>query len=212
MAAPKLVWYAAYGSNLWLARFRCYLEGGTPSGHLAPHAPCSDATPPRDDRPYTLRHTLYFARNATGWGGGGCAFIDPHPAPGGATKGRIYLISAAQFEHLFRAENDAPEATVPWDAVAAGRSEAAGCGWYRLLLPLADIEGHPVITFTSPDALAHAPLQPPSPAYLRAIAAGLRETYGLGDAAITAYLAQCPGLAGTLSPETLRHRLSTERA
>lgn len=212
MAAPEWVWYAAYGSNLWLARFRCYFEGGTPPGHAAAHAPCSDPAPPRDDRPYTLRHSLYFARNATGWGGGGCAFIDARPAPGVATKGRIYLISSVQFEHLFRAENDDPDAAVPWDAVAAGQPEVIGGGWYGLVLPLAEIECHPVLTFTSPEAAPHAPVQPPSPAYARAIAAGLRETYGLDDAGITAYLARCPGLAGTVSPETLRLWLTTELA
>lgn len=46
-APPPLVWYASYGSNMYSARLRCYLEGGTPSGARRNYVGCRDRVPAR---------------------------------------------------------------------------------------------------------------------------------------------------------------------
>ncbi|CCH80358.1 hypothetical protein BN12_90013 [Nostocoides japonicum T1-X7] len=43
-----LVWYAAYGSNLSLERFHCYVAGGRPPGGRHTYPGCRDASPPRE--------------------------------------------------------------------------------------------------------------------------------------------------------------------
>ena len=59
----ELVWYVAYGSNLSRARLQEYLDRGP------------DPSPPRDDRPLTIGHPLFFAGRSKVWTGGR-AYVD----------------------------------------------------------------------------------------------------------------------------------------
>ncbi len=40
------IWYVAYGSNLAMGRFRCYLSGGRPDGASREYPGCGDTTSP----------------------------------------------------------------------------------------------------------------------------------------------------------------------
>lgn len=199
-----LVWYAAYGSNLWSARFLTYLTGGpvplSPAGRVQEGA--RDPSPPRADTPTRLAGRLLFGRSSSGWGGGGVAFLDPAgpdlaaPAPaagddvGSQVLGRLWLITLDQFADVASQENGHPlpsEAADP-AALEPGGHLDVGPGWYGRLLHLgAGPEGHPVLTFTCPDPVA-VPRRPAHPAYREVIARGLIETWDLTAAEAEAYI------------------------
>ena len=67
-----------------------------------------------------------------------------------------------------------------------------GPGRYESLLLVGELDGHPVLTFTTPDPVA-VQRNPPAPAYLRTMADGLREAHGLDDEQVADYLLACPG-------------------
>ncbi len=200
-----LVWYAAYGSNLWSARFLTYLTGGpvplSPAGRVQDGA--RDPSPPQADTPARLPGRVLFGRSSSGWGGGGIAFLDPaasHPAPGDPTPGgsggdqvlgRLWLITVDQFADVASQENGHPlpaEAADP-TALEGGGHLDVGPGWYGRLLHLgAGPDGHPILTFTCPDPAA-VPRHPAHPAYREVIARGLIETWGLTAAEAEGYIA-----------------------
>src|SRR3954467_542512 len=87
------VWYVAYGSNLALDRFRCYLAGGRPVGGMRVYAGCRDTREPERIVSLQIPGGLGFAGESGVWGGG-MAFYDPS-APG-LVAGRGYLVTAEQ--------------------------------------------------------------------------------------------------------------------
>jgi hypothetical protein len=172
----RLVWYVAYGSNTCRARLQEYLTRGP------------DPTPPRADRPLTLRHPLWFGGESVVWTGGR-AYLDHDERPGTATLARGWLVTAEQWLDLHTQE----------------------CGpdgdRYPVVLDLGEHEGVPERTFTGPARLDPAACTRPAPAYLQRIATGLHEAHGLGPAEVAAYLLRCPGLADCWTEADLREAL-----
>jgi hypothetical protein len=199
-----MVWYAGYGSNLYAARFRCYLEGGVPTGLRRSTPGARDKTPPRDDRPVTIPHGLYFAGTSS-WGGAPC-FVDTAENPESPAYGRAYLITWEQFEDVVAQENGRAPTTAldlaPED-LRAGSSVRLGAGRYEYLLCLGGLDGFPLVTFTSPATMAEAELHAPSSGYLSVMIAGLRESHAMSDEAIVAYLGSAPGCTEELARSAL---------
>lgn len=173
----QLVWYAAYGSNLSRQRFLHYLEGGCPPGASRTHDTCVDPTPPRDDRAYEMYGDMYFGGPSRNWGGG-IAFFEPTE---GAVRSRLYLITEEQFEHVCFEEN--------------GQSST---GWYEVRTDVGSLDGYPIVTLTTPEK---RDFTPPTPAYLRCLVQGLRESHRMADENITGYLLSKRGIVGELSRE-----------
>jgi len=190
----ELVWYVAYGSNLLLDRFACYILGGKPPGGTRRCAGARDPSPPRAEGAQFLPHRLYFAHEARGWQGGGVAFIDHEPDPTAQTLGRRYLITREQFVDLLRQENVDPEVDLPAELETTGRMQV-GEGRYGLVLGLGEFEGQPLLACTNPAPLAEAPINPPSKPYLQCLIAGLRETFALNKQGVRKYLEAAPGIA-----------------
>ncbi len=189
-----LVWYAAYGSNLLRARFAAYVEGGVFPGTDAEHRGARDRTPPRDDRRLDVPHPLFFAREESRWGRGGVAFVEPLPATGPATIARAYLVTAGQFEDVVAQENGWPAARpLPFGDIVTTGAVSCGEGWYDLALHVGQLDGHPVLTFTSSAPESALPRHPPAPAYLDTICRGLYEL-GLTEDEVVAYLMEVPGI------------------
>lgn len=181
-----LVWYVSYGSNMLAARFNCYLAGGVlaESGHI--HPGCRDPRPPRLSRACELPGGMYFATMSPIWGGGR-AFYDPGLTS--VVAARAYLITAAQFSDLVAQEMyRAPGVDLDLRGVCANGRAQLGPGRYETLLHLGDRDGQPMLTFTAPWTAATVDHVPPSPAYLRTLAAGLREAHGWTDDRIARYL------------------------
>ncbi|WP_344190664.1 histone deacetylase [Pedococcus aerophilus] len=184
------VWYASYGSNLARDRFLCYLQGGRPPGATRTYPGARDTTAPADDRSLTLPGEMFFAWESPTWGGG-IAFYDA-TSPG-TTLARAYLLSDQQFADVAAQEmHRQPGQDLDLATVLARSRHDLGPGRYESLHLVGELEGHPVLTFTTPDPTG-LQRNPPTPPYVTMIARGLADTHGLGADEITAYLAARPG-------------------
>lgn len=201
--ADRHVWYAAFGSNLSAERFGVYLSGGpipfSTTGRVQQGA--RNPTAPTADRPFTLERSLLFTGASPQWGGGGTAVIDTDHNPITPTSARIYRITLEQFEDVFAQENrlDTPIA-LDIGALLAGPVDLTDRRYGRVEL-LDEIDGEPVMTFTSPQR--PTTLAAADPSYLRVMALGLAEAWGLSARQAADYLAMRPGNAGVHDPAQL---------
>ncbi|WP_270889916.1 histone deacetylase [Pedococcus sp. 5OH_020] len=185
------VWYASYGSNLRRDRFLCYLQGGRPPGAARTYPGARDTTLPQGDQPFRLPGSVFFGWSSPTWGGG-IAFYDAHGH--GVVLARAYLVTWQQFADVAAQEmHREPGRDLDLRHVLAHARHELGPGRYEALHRVGDLDGHPVLTFTTPDATA-LQRNPPSEAYLAMIGAGLRETHGLTDDEAASYLLACPGM------------------
>jgi len=177
----------------------CYIQGGTPEGGNRRCPGCTDRTPPRDSRPVTIPHELYFSKNSSVWQGMGVAFVKAKRDEVAQSLGRMYLITREQFIEVVRQENgrqpDDASLTVDLERTRAeGRTMIRG-GWYGRVLYLGEEEGYQVFTFTGRWKDEDIVTSRPSKEYREIIAKGLRETYpGMGDAVIREYLERAGGM------------------
>ena len=185
------VWYASYGSNLSRDRFLHYLGGGRPAGASRTFPGARDRTPPVDDRALTLPGELFFAWDSPTWGGGIGFYDAGTPGP---TLARAYLVTEQQFADVAAQEmHQLPGEDLDLSHVLEHSRHDLGPGRYEALHLVGELEGTPVLTFTTPEPDA---LQRNSPvsAYLSMLVAGLRESHALTDEEITDYLLGRPGI------------------
>jgi hypothetical protein len=192
------VWYVAYGSNLGTSRFRCYLAGGRPEGGIRTYTGCRDATEPAEAFSLELPGALVFAGESGVWGGG-MAFFDPDGE--GRVACRARLLTTEQFADLTAQEMRHESGGQLARAIVAALPEIRelhrlGPGRYETVLRVDTRNGVPLLTITNGDLRGLA-LTAPSAAYLRSIAAGLRETHGWDDARIASYLVTAAGVGET---------------
>lgn len=210
-----LVWYAAFGSNLWRDRFTTYLTGG-PVPHSTPvriQDGARDPSLPRADATMELPHRLFFTHSSRAWGGGGVAMLDPRPDATQRTMSRLWLITAGQFEDVFRQENGRSEPpTIDLDHVAEVGHLDVFDSWYGRIVHLGDgPEGLPIVTLTCADA-EPLPLRPAHPSYLRVVGLGLIEAWDLDPVAVADYLAGRDGNRGTINIEQIITALAEDMA
>lgn len=113
--------------------------------------------------PLTLPGSIYFAGESRVWGGGR-AYYDPTVA--GVVPARAYLITHEQFEDVH--EQEPPV--------------------YDRLIEVDVHDGVRMLTFTSKLLGSEVARTAPSPAYLDAIATGIREAHGWGENRIRQWL------------------------
>ncbi len=198
------VWYVAYGSNLSLERFRCYLAGGMPVGGVRRYDGCRD---PRDAHATVSLHApggLVFSGRSTVWGGGMAFYDERRP---GRVACRGYLVTVDQFADVVAQEMRRPPGGDFSRSLAAvladgGSVQALGPGRYETLARIAVMGDAPMFTVTCGDV---GNLEPsaPSASYLRCIATGLREAHGWDAARSAGYLAGCPGVEGSYTFDDL---------
>lgn len=191
----QAVWYVAYGSNLALDRFRCYLRGGRPSGGLREYPGCRDARDPASMITLHVSGGLVFSGDSTVWGGG-MAFFD-HRAPDQVAC-RAYLISAEQFADVAAQEMRRPpggEFARKLETVLAQveSSQTMGPGHYETIVRLGVYDGSPLLTVTHGDVAELVPTAP-SAAYMTQICTGLHEAHMWDAERIGTYLAPAPGV------------------
>lgn len=202
----RAVWYGCYGSNLSIARFRCYLAGGTPPGSARGQPGCRDATPPTGNRAVTLPGRVHLAQHSPAWDGA-VAFLDT--AAPGRSPGRAYRITVEQVADVVAQENGRPPGSVTvdlGDLVTRGREEVCP-GWYGTLAHVGAVDGEPLFTITSSWTLDDIEVAPPSAAYIRTMGAGLAEAHGWSTEEVAAHLLQCPGVAPTWSIDAVAEAL-----
>lgn len=194
--AVEAVWYVAYGSNLALDRFRCYLRGGRPSGGLREYAGCRDGRDPASAIPLHVSGRLVFAGASTVWGGG-MAFLD-RPAPGRVAC-RAYLISTEQFADVTAQEMRRPPggefARELEGKLAEVQSwETLGPGHYETVVRLGVHAGAPLLTVTHSDVADLVPAAP-SATYVSQICVGLHEAHRWSAEHMGRYLARVPAVS-----------------
>ncbi|MRX43998.1 histone deacetylase [Agromyces kandeliae] len=193
------VWYVAYGSNLSSERFRCYVAGGRPEGGARTYVGCRDRTEPVADAPVDLPGAVYFGGRSRVWGGG-MATYDPHAR--GSVAGRAYLLTVGQLADVVAQETRTPIE----GALDLGRMHPStgrlhlGPGRYRTLVRVGARRGLPLVTLAG-DA-AHD-IAAPSAAYLRTMAAGLRESRGWPPSIVGRYLAALTGARPRWTPSAI---------
>ena len=189
------VWYACYGSNIREERFLCYINGGTPPGALKNFAGCADKSRPKQSRRITIDHEMYFAKKSPTWNGGGICFLKPERDTKANTLGRTYLINSGQFIDLVRQElKFEGDIFIDFDKLKEdGFYNCLTDGRYGLLLYLGEIEGKPVVSFTSEVFLSEE-LNAPDITYLTTILKGINEIYDLKDAELIDYFRTKKGL------------------
>ncbi|NEA30476.1 histone deacetylase [Streptomyces sp. SID13031] len=198
------VWYVAYGSNLALNRFRCYLSGGRPPGGMRDYTGCRDPSEPSQVLSVWIPGGLVFSGESKVWTGGS-AFYDPDA--GTQVAARAYLITVDQFADVVAQEMRRPpggEFALAVSAVASivEIAQALGPGRYETLIRVALRDGVPMLTMTHGEASALEPAAP-SAAYLGWIGAGLREAHGWDAERIADYLSTAPGVRGVWGREEL---------
>ncbi|MFF0415628.1 histone deacetylase [Kitasatospora sp. NPDC004745] len=207
LGQTRLVWYAAYGSNMHASRLKYYIVGGQPPGGARTYPGCRDPRLPKHTLPVLLPGLLYFALESAVWTGG-MGFYDP--AQEGEMPARAYLVTTEQFSDIAAQEMyQDPGANLDLTrALAAGRDQL-GPGRYETLVCPGTIDGIPVCTFTAPWSLPEAELNPPSAAYLSNFATGLAEAHGWPLEAAVEYLATRPGAVGHWTAQTVLDALQT---
>lgn len=188
------IWYAAYGSNLSLERFSCYLRGGRPEGGGYVYKGCRDGSDPRADVASVIDAELIFGGTSRTWGGG-VAFVDCDQRS--ETMARLYLITLDQFSDVVAQENwlEPGSLAVPGDADLGDELS------YGLVTALGELDGHAILTLTRRPGTEPAA---PAPAYLRHVARGLVESHGLDAGDVAAYLAEKRGVREAMTePELL---------
>lgn len=191
----RRVWYVAYGSNLGLARFRCYLSGGRPAGAMREYAGGRDPSDPQRIVGLHVPGGLLFAGWSRVWGGG-MAFYDARAS--GWVACRAYLLTIDQFADVAAQEMRRPPggefardlAGLLADVESVHRM---GSGHYETITRLGALDGTPTFTVTHDD-VGVLEIAAPSAPYLRWISAGLREAHGWDDQAIARYLVAAPGV------------------
>jgi hypothetical protein len=195
-----LVWYAAYGSNMHATRLGYYLKGGRPPGGRRTYPGCRDRSPPRRTVAALLPGGIYFAGESPAWTGG-AAFYD-RELPGAAAV-RAYLVTASQFADIATQEMYRPPgADLNLAPLLEHGHLTLGDGRYETLVHAADLDGHPMITFTAPWSAHTAALNAPAARYLEMISSGLHEAHSWSPAQIAAYLSTRPGVTQPLDQLT----------
>lgn len=207
----RQIWYVAYGSNLAIDRFRCYLSGGRPVGGAREYAGCRDPSDPARAEGVELPGGIVFASESGVWGGG-MAFFD-RGLPGVAAC-RAYLVTADQFGDIAAQERRRPPGGEFARDLAGLLPDvetvvATGPGHYETVVRLGELDGSPMFTITHHD-VPSLPLAAPTAAYLQWISAGLREAHGYDEARIARYLGAAPGVAGVWSEKEIEELSRSE--
>ncbi|MCG9971132.1 hypothetical protein [Christiangramia crocea] len=189
------IWYACYGSNIREERFMCYIKGGTPPGAVRNFEGCADKTRPRQSRKIIINREMYFAKESVTWNGGGICFLRPEKDENFETLGRSYLISSGQFRDLVRQElKFEGEILINFERlIKDGYYNCMSDGRYGLLLYLGEMEGKPIVTFTS-EKFLKAEINQPNREYLSTIIRGLKEIYQISDDDLESYFRSKKGI------------------
>lgn len=203
------VWYVAYGSNLALDRFRCYLAGGRPAGGARVYAGCRDHSDPQRIAGVHVPGGLVFAGASRVWGGGS-AFYDH--AAAGCVAGRAYLLTANQLGDVAAQEmRREPGGDFARELAAllpdVNALHTMGPGRYETVVRLGERDGRPMFTVTHDPAADLEPAAPTAP-YLRWIATGLTEAHGWNTQQVVEYLQAAPGVQKAWTPDALTDLLT----
>ena len=147
--------------------------------------------PALDARPFAMPGRLVFAWHSPTWDGS-IAFHDP--AGQATVLSTAYLLPPATFSDVLEQEMwREPGADHDLAEVLGTGRQVLGPGRYETLHRTGDLDGRPVVTFSSEDLSMLEPGEP-APAYLATMARGLRHSHGLSDDEVVDYLGTAAGI------------------
>ena len=194
------LWYVAYGTNLSIARLRCYLRGGRLPGVQRQYSGCRDRNDPAATFATMVPGEIYFTGQSSVWGGGMAVYDADRP---GWVAARAYLLTASQFGDVLAQEmRQQPGVEIDLTPVHRAGRHSYGAGRYQTLVRVGSRSGLPMLTFTSGQH-AREDLNPPTAGYLRTMVLGLRESHGWSHRRIGAHLSSIPGVRGTWTPQQI---------
>lgn len=203
------VWYVAYGSNLALARFTCYLSGGQPRGGARVYPGCRNPAPPARSSGVLVPGGLVFGGASKVWGGGSAFY---NPAADGSLAGRAYLLTVDQFadvaaQEMWREPGGAYAHELAAILPSVTHLHSVGPGRYETVVRLGDLDGVPMYTITH--GTIGTPVAPTA-SYLRWIATGLVEAHAWTVDQVVDYLHAAPGVQLGWTPAALLSALDGE--
>jgi hypothetical protein len=202
------VWYAAYGSNLSRERFLTYVRGGRPAGAARTYPGARDPSLPSAEVAFTMPGRMFFGWESPTWGGG-IAFYDSTSE--GSVLARAYRLTEQQFADVAAQEmHREPGEDLDLGQVLEHARHEVGPGRYETLHLVGELDGDPVLTFTTRDP-SSLPLNAPVAAYLRTVAVGLAHTHELDEQAVADYLLSCRGTTPVWSRNVVVDLLSPLR-
>ena len=172
------------------ARLACYLEGGCPPGGSRVNPGARDRTLPARSEPVDLPGTTYFAGESPQWGGGVAFYDHDEPGPDGGPCASSSLPGSWRTSRRRRCTACPPPVTLSEELVLGPCRcrHSLGPGRYETLVRVGDLDGAPLLTFTSPHGARAVEHTRPAPAYLSMMATGLRESREWSNADVKAYL------------------------
>ncbi|WP_202874064.1 histone deacetylase [Kribbella speibonae] len=203
------VWYVAYGSNLALERFSCYLDGGRPRGGARVYPGCRDRTSPQRTAAVTVPGGLVFAGASKVWGGGSAFYNAAAPTQ---LAGRAYLVTLDQLadvaaQEMWREPGGAYARELAALLPEVAELHSLGAGRYETVVRLGELDGLPMFTVTHGTVADLAPVAPTA-SYLHWIATGLIEAHGWDLAQVVDYLHAAPGVQLGWTPGALLSALN----
>lgn len=199
------IWYATFGSNMSMARFCCYIEGGQIEGMKRSCGGSMDKSKPKEVIWRTFPHRLFFARDRTAtWGPGGVAFLHPNSNVQEKTYMCLYKITLEQFNDVLLQENisnhDMSHPLFDLTALQTIQTEKSLSvdlvqkGWYHNVVYLGKEEDIPILTMTCSlsniDSFISGkfPINPPCKEYANTLIKGLVEGKQLSEEEASAYI------------------------
>lgn len=199
------LWYASYGSNMWMPRFECYIAGGQVEGMQKPCSGSVNKTLPYQILWKTFPCHIFFGRDSShSWGPGGVAFLNPERNSQHKTYMCMYKISLEQFNDILFQENglslDAGSSLFDMTTLNAisneefSSQEVVKDGWYGNVVYLGKECGIPIVTMTcSPLDIegfksGKLPLCAPNKSYANTLIKGLVEGEQLSESEAIAYI------------------------
>jgi hypothetical protein len=187
----NMIWYACYGSNMNFNRFLKYIKGGQliVNGETKEYKAClTDKLPPRQSEPYLINRRFFFAKESKTWNKHGVGFISNKRNKKSKTLGKLYLISKAQFSHLFAQENGRGASKIDYENLLSNGILDFDYNFYnRIVILNKDYKGYPILTFTNKSTL---PTNKPHFEYAQLIKNGLMLTHNLTSQEAIDYLSK----------------------
>lgn len=188
---PAMIWYACYGSNMDPERFLKYIQGGklVANGIERDYLPCpTDTSLPKQSEPHVIDRRFYFAKESKTWNKHGVGFISNNRNKKSKTYAKLYLISQAQFSHLFAQENGRTTSNVDYTQLFKNGYLDFDYNFYnRIILLNKKYKDYPILSFTNK---ANLPVNKPLFEYAQLIANGLKLTHKLTNKESLEYLSR----------------------
>ncbi|KAK2357613.1 histone deacetylase [Trifolium repens] len=199
------LWYASYGSNMWIPRFDCYIAGGQVEGMQKPCSGSVNKTLPNQILWKSFPCHIFFGRDSShSWGPGGVAFLNPERNSQHKTYMCMHKISLEQFNDILFQENglslDVGSSLFDMTTLNAisneefSSQEVVKDGWYGNVVYLGKEHSIPIITMTcSPLDIegfksGKLPLCAPNKSYANTLIKGLVEGEQLSESEAIAYV------------------------